>query len=133
MAKKTQTPATIPAAPAPAPEPAPAPAAAAKKVNNFQATATLSFEIATPEEIATVPEATRQSYGLRSLLVGALKDLAVRGGIVVKDQEFKKLRGRVSSINRNKLIQSKDAKGAELVHKFYVREHEGKTFVIRES
>lgn len=136
MAKKTNNTATTQTAPATS-TPAPAaPAATAPETDGKKRivadTSKLVFELATPEQIAAVPEPTRAAYGLRAQLADAVKQLPVKGGIIVA-QEFKRVRSRVGSINRNKVVVLKNDKGEEFYPSFYVREHEGKVYVIRES
>lgn len=138
MAKKSNNTATTQTAPATStPAPAtPAPAATTPapdgKKRIVADTSKLVFELATPEQIAAVPEPTRAAYGLRAQLADAVKSLPVKGGIIVA-QEFKRVRSRVGSINRNKVVTLKNEKGEDFYPSFYVREHEGKVYVIRES
>jgi hypothetical protein len=119
-------------------QPAPAPVAAQPETPATPAPAStnhakpLVFRQATLDQLKDVPKAPATS-GLRSQVAAAIKELPVRGGIIVENEEFVRVRRTVGSINRNKLIKLKDDKGAELLPRYYVREHEGIVYVIRES
>lgn len=101
----------------------PAPKAPAATTTSDDGDKALTFRPATPEELENVPAKGSSTRGLQVQILSAIKDLKVRGGIVV-DEEFKRVRRVISRINLKKQVPGSH---------FYVREYDGKIFVVRES